>query len=512
MRNNGNYNRVVLRADADNNFIYQNIDISRRICYNCGQSDILKEAFLSYPCGTALLYGNLEAPLLIMGENMSEKISSKLILKKLLAFSMPLILSGLLQQLFNWVDALIVGNIIGETALAGVGATSSLYNLFITALVGFTSGLTVLFARQFGEGKHENNSAVLASYSIILTITFSAIAALGAVFVSPILTVMNTAEPLFRYAEDYLRIIFAGIPFLAVYNTYSAALRGMGNSRVPFAAVLISSATNAVLDLVFIALFKWGVSGAAAATVISQAAMAVFIAAYTAIKCPKLKFSPFKMKKYLSGLKGSGKFGFPPAVQSSISSVGNVILQRFMNGFGEQTVAAITTAYRVDSLLLLPIINLSTAISTLVAQEIGAGNSRTAKKVFRLGTILMSLMSLALTGIIILTGKNLLSIFGLAEETAAIGERFFRTIAVFYLIYGLSMSIKGYLEGNSDMIFSGAVGICSLGVRIVCSYAFAEVWGNMVVAYAEAFSWIFAAVVFALRYLCKTTRSRKASK
>ena len=124
----------------------------------------------------------------------------------------------------------------------------------------------------------------------------------------------------------------------------------------------------------------------------------------------------------------------------------------------------------------------------------------------------MSIMSLLLTVVIIFTGKTLLNMFGLTAESVGVGENFFRTIAVFYIIYGLSMSIKGYLEGTSDMLFSGVAGICSLGVRILCSYLFADFWGNMVVAYAEAFSWIFLLVVFALRYLNRTIRKEHALK
>lgn len=443
---------------------------------------------------------------------MNERNTSKQILKKLIAFSIPLILSGLLQQLFNWVDALIVGNIIGETALAGVGATTSLYNLFVTVLVGFTSGLSVLFAQQFGEGRHSENTKLLANYSVILSVVFAAVSALGMIFAVPILNLMDTPKLLFDYAKDYLLVIFMGIPFLAVYNIYSAVLRGMGNSRVPFVAVLISSITNAVLDYVFIAFCGFGVSGAAAATVISQVAMTIYVVIYTVVKYPELKFSPFGISKYHGVIKNGGKYGMPPAVQSSVSSIGNLFLQKFMNGFGEQTVAAITTAYRVDSVLFLPIINFSTAISTLVAQETGAGNKETAKKIFKLGTILMSIMSLLLTVVIIFTGKTLLNMFGLTAESVGVGENFFRTIAVFYIIYGLSMSIKGYLEGTSDMLFSGVAGICSLGVRILCSYLFADFWGNMVVAYAEAFSWIFLLVVFALRYLNRTIRKEHALK
>lgn len=425
------------------------------------------------------------------------------ILKKLVAFSVPLILSGLFQQLFNWVDALIVGNFVGETALAGVGAVTSLYNLFVTTIVGFTSGLSVLFARQYGQGERDGNADLLASYSVILTAVFAMISVLGMVFISPILDLMDTPKEIFLYARDYLLIIFIGIPFLALYNVYSAVLRGMGNSKTPFIAVLISSVTNAVLDYVLIAVFDLGVGGAAVATVISQVAMTVYIIIYTVAKYPSLRFSPLRSHRNRNSIRSGAGYGMPPAIQSSVSSVGNLILQRFMNGFGEQTVAAITTAYRVDTVLLLPIVNFSSAISTLVAQEAGAGSSENPKKIFRLGILMMSAISVVLAGIIFFFGRAVLSIFGLGAESVVIGERFFRTLAMFYVFNGLFMSIRGYLEGMSDLLFSGIAGICSLGVRIACSYAFADVWGNMVVAYAEAFSWIFLVIVYAWRYYAK---------
>lgn len=429
--------------------------------------------------------------------------SSTKILKRMIIFSVPLILSGLLQQLFNWVDALIVGNIIGETALAGVGATSSLYNLLVTVIVAFTSGLSVLFAQQFGEGKSRESTKVLASYTVILTSLFVVISVFGIICTVPILKLMDTPQTLFLDAKEYLCVIFAGIPFLAIYNMYSAALRGMGNSHIPFIAVLISSITNAVMDVIFVVFGGAGVAGAAFATVLSQFAMTVYIVAYTIRKYPALRFSPFNFKEYHGAAGKGAKYGMPPAVQNSISSIGNLFLQRFMNGFGEATVAAITTAYRVDTVLLLPIINLSTAISTLVAQQIGADNKEGAKKVFKLGLGLMIVMSLILTAFIIITGRMLLGLFGLGLESIAIGERFFRTIAVFYVVNGLAMSIKGYLEGSSDLLFSAIMGICALAVRIVCSYLFVGIWGNMVVAYAEAFSWVFLVIVFSARYIYK---------
>lgn len=434
---------------------------------------------------------------------MKKEMTTAEIAKKLIAFSVPLILSGLLQQLFNWVDALIVGNVAGETALAAVGATGSVYNMFITLIVGFTSGLSVLAAQQFGQGREAENAALLQQYCLLLGAVFTVVCVLGMIFIDPILRLMDTPELLLSDAKAYLRIVFIGIPFLAVYNVYSAVLRGIGNSKLPFRAVLVSSVTNAVLDLVLVAGFGMGVFGAALATAVSQAVMTVFVIVYTMVKYPAFRKSMKPGATADGMLRKGAAFGFPPAIQSGVSSVGGVFLQRFMNGFGEQTVAAITTAYRVDCVLLLPILNLSTAISTMVAQEIGAEHPEQADRYFRLGTVLMAGMSVTLTLVILLLGGPLLSMFGLTGETVQIGRNFFRAIAVFYLVFGLGMSIRGYLEGTADLLFCGLTGIAGLVVRLVWSYLLADVFGNMVVAYAEAISWIFTLVVFALRYWVK---------
>lgn len=255
------------------------------------------------------------------------------------------------------------------------------------------------------------------------------------------------------------------------------------------------------MDWIFVILCNLGVTGAALATVLSQMAMAGYIVLYTIKKYPELRFSPWKWKGGSGILKKGASYGTPLAIQNSVASIGNLFLQRFMNGFGEQTVAAITTAYRIDMVLLLPVINLSTAIATMVAQQIGADNRENAKKFFKLGTILMEIIALSLTIIIVLTGKYLLALFGLEAESVIIGERFFRTIAVFYVANGLSMSLKGYLEGIADMTFAGIMEICSLGVRLFCSYLFVSIWNNMVVAYAEGFAWVFLVVVFRIRLL-----------
>ena len=422
------------------------------------------------------------------------------IVTELVSFTLPLILSGLFQQLFSWVDAFIVGNINGEAALAAIGATNSIYSLFVSLITGFTSGLSVLCAQMHGRGEKERIRETLSSNVFVLTLVFLFISIAGIAFTGSLLALMDTPENISSQAESYLSIMMAGIPFLVVYNVYSAVLRGEGNSRAPFTAVLVSSLSNVALDLLFVAGFGMSCAGAAAATVIAQAAMTVYLVIYTVVRYPHLRFRFFSRPADAHTLKKSAVFGFPPSVQSGITSAGNVVLQSFMNGFGEKTVAAITTAYRVDTVILLPIINLGSGISTLVAQREGSGDRESALKVLHAGLVLMVCVSAALTLLVFTCGSSLIAMFGLSGDTVLIGRSFFRGLSTFYVVFGLSMALRGFIEGRGDMLASGLLGISSLVVRIIMSYIMKPFFGNMTIAYAEAVAWIYQLIVYFLRF------------
>lgn len=422
----------------------------------------------------------------------------------LTAFTVPLILSGVFQQLFNWVDAFIVGNVEGELALAGIGAVTSTYAMFVMVIVGFTSGLSVLAAQRFGMGRTEEIKYILSSFSLVLGGLFLVVCSLGAVFVEQILVLLDTPENIFQNAENYLRIMFIGIPFLAVYNTCCAVLRGLGDSRAPFLSVLVCSVVNVALDLVFVAGLRLGTGGAAIATVLSQIVMTVYLMWYAMAKYPTLRFCPGQRLFHRDTAGKGTRFGTPPAIQSGTSSFGNILLQRFMNGFGDQTVAAITTAYRVDTVLLLPIVNFGSGVATMVAQNIGAGHPERAKKALKTGAAMIAGVSLLLTLLILLAGGPLIAMFGLTPESVEIGRQFFIRLATFYVVYGLAMAVRGYLEGLGDMTFSGAAGVVALLVRIAASYALAGVFGRMVIAYAEAISWLVLLGLYLLRYAWKS--------
>lgn len=427
----------------------------------------------------------------------------------LLRFSLPLIFSGILQQLYNWADAFIVGNVEGEAALAAVGATTTIINFYVTVITGFTLGLSILIAQKYGSREVDCICRILSTFSLFLGCVFLIFSAIGLIYTRPLLILLHTTQDTISLAEDYLKIIFIGIPFLAVYNVYCAALRGIGDSKAPFYSVLLSSAVNVILDIVFVAIFQWGVAGAAIATIVSQAAMTVYLVIYSTRRYSILRFwgnrNLFDKKLFRLGCR----LGIPPMLQSSVSSVGSLVLQNFMNGFGTQTVAAVTTAYRVDSIVMVPIINFGSGISTLVAQDYGSGQRKHAAKTFLTGSVMMAGISLILTVLIIPTGGNLIALFGAGQQAVAIGRDFFRIIASFYLIFGLATAVRSYLEGMGDVIYSSFAGIVSLLSRIAASYALVSIFSNMVIAYAEAFSWFVLLVLYIARMYWKQQQFKK---
>lgn len=435
-----------------------------------------------------------------MAENKLNKKSNS-ITAELIRFSLPLILSGIMQQLYSWADAFIVGNVEGEVALAAIGSTTTVINFLVLAITGFTLGLNILFAQKYGAGDYEYLSRLLSSFAVIMGVAFAVLSLFGALFSPQFLRLMNTTNETIGLAEDYIRIVFAGVPFLAVYNVYSAALRGIGDAKAPFYAVLISSVLNVVLDVLFVAVLHCGVQGAAFATAASQIVMTVFMVIYTIRRHSILRFRVRKKLFDFSVMSDGIRFGIPPMIQSSVTAVGALLLQNFMNGFGTQTVAAITSAYRVDSIILLPIINLGSGISTVVAQNYGAGNLKRAKKVLLVGVVLMTAVSAVISIIVIPTGGYLISIFGVSDSVINIGKSFFASIACFYVVYGLAMAVRGYIEGVGDVLYSSVAGILSLIVRIGASYVLADVCGNMIIAYAEGLSWCFMLVLYAARLI-----------
>ncbi len=429
---------------------------------------------------------------------MKNNTMDKKLAKTLINFSLPLVLSGLLQQLYNWADAFIVGNVEGEIALAAIGVTSVVSSLFIMAITGFTSGVSILSARHYKDEDRSMQKKILLTFMTIVVVFFTIGSLMTIFFVEPILTVLKTPLEIYETSKNYLTIILLGIPFMAVYNVYASVLRGMGDSKMSFYSVFVSAVINIVLDVLFVVVFRWHAEGAAFATIISQFGMTIFVIYYARKKYPCLKI---KVEKLIYGkvLKSGSLLALPITIQSVLASLGNIGLQNFMNGFGTATVAAITTAYRVDSLLLLPVINLGTGVAIITSQNIGQGKYKEANRSLVIGLKLSVIISLALTLLVVNFGGNVIEIFGVSNVSVNIGGQFFSILGWFYVIYGAAMVMRGYIEGQGKVMYSSIISLFSLGLRIILSYILVSRFDNMSIAYAEGFGWCFLCIAYVLK-------------
>lgn len=418
--------------------------------------------------------------------------------RNLILFCIPLLLGSLLQQLFGWADAFILGNSVGETALAAIGASGALTNFFLNAVIGFTSGVTILSANYFGRGDLSVQRSIFHTFLVTLVGAAIMLCTGIAVFAEPFLRLLDVPGDIFDQTLEYARIIILGVPFLAIYNTQAAVLRGVGDSRAPLYAVAISVVTNIGLDLLLMNVFGLGIVGAAIATVTAQVLMAVFLVLYAGRAHEALAWDPWKDRFDATLLKEGASLALPLTVQNVIVSAGNLLLTRFMNGFGSATVAGITTSYTIDGLIMLPLQSLATGIATAVSQNEGAREYERSDSCIALGLATSVVFSTIPALLVRFFGGDLVALFGVSAEVTAIGAGFFRAIAFFYIVNGIAGALRGYVEGRGWALFSGVTGVLTLLVRISLSYALVGTYGNMVIAYAEAFSWVFLACVLAV--------------
>lgn len=430
----------------------------------------------------------------------------KEIIKELITFSLPLILSGILQQLYSWADAFIVGHSgpEGELMLASIGATATITMLLVNTMTGFTMGLSILAAQEYGRKNIDTIRQIAKIFLPILGILYAVFSVIMILCLNPVLQIMDTPVEIFNYAYQYLRIILLGVPFLAVYNLFAALMRAMGNTKVAFYAVLLSSILNVILDIVFVILLSLGVAGAATATIISQISMTIFIVIYCKIKYPEiLKEGQVQQKEVF---KKGVSFGMPPMIQNSVTSMGSLVLQNFMNGFGASTVLAITTAYRVDSIMLLPVINLGSAISSMVARAKGEDNYEKVNNNLWSGLGLMIVISGVLALAMYLFGAEFVGFFGVTGEALQIGEEFFRDLSIFYVLFGIATVLRSVLEGTGDITYCSVIGITTLGIRIAFSYILRPVFAERAIAFAEGITWICLLLFMLMRVIYKNNK------
>lgn len=423
----------------------------------------------------------------------------------MLLFAFPMMVGNMLQQLYNVVDTLIVGQFLGADALAAVGSAYTLMTFLTSILLGLCMGSGTIFSICCGKKDFPYlKSCIFVSFSAIavLTLVLSAVVFAG---MDEILVLLQVPDGIYEDMKDYLWVIFWGIAASFLYNYFASFLRALGNSVVPLVFLGVSAVLNIVLDLVFILVFHWGVRGAALATVFSQYVSGVGIMVYTLMKFPQ--FFPKKKDCRWSMRTAEDIFSLSSltCVQQSVMNFGILMVQGRVNSFGATVMAAFAAAVKIDSFAYMPVQDFGNAFSTFIAQNYGAGRQDRIDRGIKSAVKTVLLFCMAITVVVCAFAKPLMLIFVKPQETEilSVGIRYLRIEGAFYWGIGVLFLLYGLYRAVKKPGISLVLTIISLGTRVLLAYMLSAVpaIGVTGIWVSIPIGWMLADLVGILYYL-----------
>lgn len=425
------------------------------------------------------------------------------IMPKLITFAIPLMLSGILQLLFNAVDIIVVGRFSGSQSLAAVGSTSSLINMLTNLFIGISLGANVLAARFYAAGKHKEMSETV--HTSILTALISGVLMIfvGIFFSRPALELMDTPSDVIELATLYMRIYFVGMPFFMLYNYGAAILRAVGDTKRPLIFLVVSGVTNACLNLLLVIVFKMDVAGVAIATVISQMISCVLVLTclYKTDAVYQFRFKKLRIKwEYLGQIF---RIGIPAGIQSTLISFSNVLLQSSVNSFGSIAMAGYTAANNVLSFLYMGANSITQACMSFTSQNYGARKPKRMDKVLIDGLILQVVICLTLGVLAYVFGNQVSNIYTDDPNVIKCSVEILALTTVPYFLCGFMDTFPGVLRGMGRSTVPMILCLLgTVGVRILWIYCFFphnRTLGYLFVSYPV--SWIATIVMQLIYYI-----------
>ncbi|MBE6123738.1 MAG: MATE family efflux transporter [Erysipelotrichaceae bacterium] len=391
--------------------------------------------------------------------------------KSIMIFTIPMLIGNVAQQLYNTVDSIIVGRFVGDNALAAVGSAGPILNLMLVLFMGIATGAGIMVAQYYGAQLRKELSKTIGTCITLTLIASLFIMIVGPLITRPLLHLLNTPESILDWCYNYLFIIFLGISGGGLYNILSGVLRGLGDSVSALIYLLVATFLNIILDYVFVANFGLGVAGVALATILAQfvsAALCVWkLTRMQEIFDLKKEYLVPK-KKYTSKLI---RLGLPSGVTQAIFSMSMIVVQSLTNSFGELFIAANVIVMRIDGFVMLPAFSFGSAMTTYAGQNIGAGKMDRVIEGARKGTLAAMSISAVLTALIILFGRNLMSIFTETQELIDLSYRMMRILAPGYIVMEVTQCLSGIMRGAGDTVTPMWISILSsVLLRIPLAY------------------------------------------
>lgn len=370
--------------------------------------------------------------------------------KSIVIFTMPMLIGNIAQQLYSTVDSIVVGQYIGDNALAAVGSAGPILNLLLVLFMGISAGVNIMVSQYFGAKNREALSYTIGNGITATVISCLFLIAVGLPIISPMLDLLNTPHAIKNGCADYLCISLLGIIGMAFYNILSGVLRGLGDSFSSLIYLLIATVINIVLDIYFVAVVGMGVGGVALATVIAQGVSSALC--FLKLLSMRQHFE-FKFMHLLPKRKYTGtivRLGIPSGLTQAIFSSAMIIVQSLTNSFGEMFIAANVVIMRVDGFAMMPNFSFGMALTTFSGQNVGAGLYDRVTKGAKQGTLMAVTCSTVITAIILIFGKGLMSVFSDTAELVDLSYRLMFILAVGYIAVAVTQSLSGIMRGAGD--------------------------------------------------------------
>ncbi len=430
--------------------------------------------------------------------SMTEGSPTRLLLK----FTLPMLIGNLFQQLYNMVDSIVVGRFVGANALASVGATGSLNFLFFAMSFGIAAGVGVVVSQYFGAGKMDMVEKSIINGMYLLAVVSAVMGLIGIISARWILVVLDTPEIILDDAVVYMRVSCAGILAIAAYNGVASVLRALGDSKTPLYFMVVACFINIGLDLLFVITFQWSVFGVAFATVIAQLVAAVGAFCYALYKIPYFRIQKEHRRVRTDIISRCFTLGLPIALQNSLIAFSCIFLQKVVNGFGENVVAANTALGRIEQLVQQPYSSLGAAITTYTGQNIGAGKIDRVKQGYRVGFWCVVIFSLLMLIPAQFFGDEVIHIFVEDPEVIAIGAKGLSITSFFYFFLGMIYVARSVLNGAGDALYAMINGLMEVIGRVgfavpLTKLPFIGMWG---IFFTTGLTWALTGIVSMHRY------------
>ena len=428
------------------------------------------------------------------------------------AFTLPMFVSVIFQQLYNIADSIIAGKYAGEDALAAVGASYPITMIFMAIAVGSNVGCSVVISQLFGGRKYrEMKTAIYTTLtaSFLLSIVLTVIGLLGT---KTLMTMIKTPENIFADGALYLRIYIVGFMFLFLYNVCTGIFTSLGDSKTPLYFLIGSSIGNVILDWIFVAIFSWGVAGVAWATFIAQgiACLLAFVTLMIRLGAIQTEDVPdfFSMKMFAK----ISRIAIPSILQQSFVSVGNIFIQGLINGYGSSVIAGYSAAIKLNTFMITSFGTLGNAVSSFTAQNIGAGKMERVKKGFKAGVALAFVIAVPVFVAYFFFGNNMMALFMKEESAKAVetGVQFLKIVSPFYLFISLKLLADGVLRGAGSIKAFMVTTFSDLLLRVTLAYIFSAYWETIGIWWSWPVGWTIATILSLVFYLEVAINGRKA--